>query len=291
MAVRVDRPGILWRDYHTVGAKVGIMCADRKIKKTASTGEYETMVTERFFLCDASFLVALGGPPDLLDAIESRLASPVWPPFLGRKCCPPSTRLFAGRGAYPSALQALREQPWRPRIEHIDPRPGSVRCVLECGPQEPGATLRRDCPLSFAEPRPMDFRYVSETTITGFPIGEPTQQPYKPPARNRMDYRSTSWRHKRLERGALDGFLCVFCKVPSLVTHHITYERARNENVKSDLRSVCRLCHDAITMLESEREMSLHRIDPTSDEYRDLILRKRAQIEAQRQRRYDPERR
>ena len=136
----------------------------------------------------------------------------------------------------------------------------------------------------------MGSRYVREVTITGFATGEPTQSPYRPPALSRMNYRTAAWAERRRQRGRVDRFLCVFCGVSSAITHHITYRRSGDEPM-GDLRSVCRRCHDAITMLESERGMGLDRIDPTLDEWRDLILSKRADIDRQRTVRRDPERR
>ena len=202
-----------------------------------------------------------------------------------------SAPIFAGRGLYASTLDALSAMPWRPRLEQIDEDPTQLRAVIECVPTAPGAMIRFDCPKSFAEPRPMGSRYVREATITEVPIGGTAQKPYRPPRPRRMDYRSASWRQKRSERGHRDQFLCVFCGMPSAITHHVTYERATDEDVEQDLRSVCRRCHDAVTMLESEREMGMHRIDPLSHDYRALILRKREDVDAQRVIRHDPERR
>jgi len=281
MAVRIDRPGTLLRDYHTVGAGYGIMAANRKVKHTAETDEPETLPTERFYLSDASFLVVLSGEVPLLDRIERALHRPVWPPFLGRKSCPPAEPIFAGRVASPSLLDALSTALWRPRLNKTDLPPDDVRCVVECRPDEPGAVQRFDRPVSFGSPQRFTFRYVRDVALSP-PIGDPVQEPYKPPRPKRMNYRTAAWKQKRCERGERDRFLCVFCGVPSIITHHITYERVRQEDVDADLRSVCRLCHDAITMLEAERDMGLHRIDPLSEEFRRRILDKRAEIEATR---------
>ena len=289
MGVRVDRPGALIRDYHTVGAKAGVMSAEGKVKHTATTGQPETLLTDRFYLCDASFLVALAGDRGVLDGVEERVRAPIWPPFLGRKCCPPSVPLFAGRSSAQDVLEALASHPWRPRLPG-SATPDRLRCVVEALPTDDGAVLCYDCPTSFAGPRPMRGRYVRETFLDDFTVGEPVQVPYRPTRINRMNYGTRAWRERRHDRGEMDGFLCVFCKLPSLITHHITYRRARNEDVQRDLRSVCRRCHDAITMLESERGLGLDRIDPLLPHWRDLILSKRAEIEEARVTRRDPER-
>jgi len=281
LAVRVDRPGVPLRDYHTVGAGFGLMSADGKRKKTASTGQWETFLTDRYYLCDASFLAAVTGPDDLLDAAEDAIRHPVWTPFLGRKSCPPSTPIFAGRGRYPSLVDALSSQPWRPRLEEADPLPPRLTCFIPCSADDPGALLQHDRPISFAEPRRMAPRHVRKTLLTPT-VGEPRMRPYKPPRPERLRYNTSAWKKRRLDRAEIDRFLCVFCKSPSYIAHHVTYERANREDVEQDLRSVCRLCHDAITMIEAEREMGLIRIDPLSPKYRELIIDRRRRIEKER---------
>jgi hypothetical protein len=147
-----------------------------------------------------------------------------------------------------------------------------------------------DCPESFAEPRPMRGRYVREVYLDSVPVGEPAQQRYKPPKPVRMNYRTQAWADRRHERAEIDEFLCVFCGMPSLITHHVTYRQPNREDVQAHLRSVCRRCHDAISMLESERDMGLDRIDPLDPDWRDIILAKRAEIDRRRASRRDPER-
>ncbi|HOJ68780.1 MAG TPA: type I-E CRISPR-associated protein Cas5/CasD, partial [Candidatus Hydrogenedentes bacterium] len=80
MAVRVDRPGTRWLDYHTVGAG-GIS------RRSAEGGlrHGETMLTLREYLGDASFLVALWGEPALVAQLHAALLNPVWPLYLGRR--------------------------------------------------------------------------------------------------------------------------------------------------------------------------------------------------------------
>ncbi|MGA2501804.1 MAG: hypothetical protein ABSH20_29025, partial [Tepidisphaeraceae bacterium] len=61
-----------------------------------------------------------------------------------------------------------------------------------------------------------------------------------------------------------------------------------------DLRSLCRLCHDAVTMIEYGTGMGLDRINPEDPMYRDQIIQKRAEIIAfrsleTRRRRLEPE--
>ena len=45
-----------------------------------------------------------------------------------------------------------------------------------------------------------------------------------------------------------------------------------------DLRSLCRLCHDAVTMIEYGLGMGLDRINPEDPQWRDRIIEKRDEI-------------
>lgn len=96
--VRVDRPGTRLRDYHTVG---GGLPAHRTLP-TAKGGrrkaEAATLVTERHYLADAFFTVAVTATPDapdgLLPACAEALARPHWPLHMGRRSCPPGATLL-----------------------------------------------------------------------------------------------------------------------------------------------------------------------------------------------------
>jgi len=59
---------------------------------------------------------------------------------------------------------------------------------------------------------------------------------------------------------------------------HITYRRAGGNESRNDLRSLCRLCHDAVTMIEYGMGMGLDRINPEEPRWRDLISEKREEI-------------
>ncbi len=90
MAVRVDRPGTLLRDYHTVGG------GTFRSRPHNLYGSKATAVTERYFLQDASFLVGLEGTRSLVEAVGSALENPRWPLSLGRRSCTPARKIFAG---------------------------------------------------------------------------------------------------------------------------------------------------------------------------------------------------
>jgi len=138
LGVRCDRPGRLARDYHTVLGPI----------PNAKGGMREqSIVSPRLYLADACFLAALIGPADLLDEAEEALRRPHWPPFLGRKSCPPLAPLVPPLPKVPALEEhaslegALRRFPWlgRAGLGPNDPathrktqqRTSQLRCVIE----------------------------------------------------------------------------------------------------------------------------------------------------------------
>ena len=87
MGIRVDREGVLQKDYHTAG---GSRHDDYGVIK-ASGAKGDTVVSHRYYLADADFLVGLeSGSEELLQQLETALANPHWQLFLGRKSFVPS---------------------------------------------------------------------------------------------------------------------------------------------------------------------------------------------------------
>ncbi len=130
MGVRVEREGIVQRDFHTVGGSAGSGGAD--------------VVSSRFYLADARFLVGLEGDEALLRRLDAALARPVWQLCLGRKAFAPAApvRLADGLSEAP-LLQALRGYPLLAgRREDAGP----LRFVIE---DPAGEAVRQDVPLSF----------------------------------------------------------------------------------------------------------------------------------------------
>jgi len=285
MGVRIDRPGTRWWDYHTVGAKVGILNAAGVIKITQTTREKETLVSRREYLCDASFLAALQGQADLIRRVKDALGNPKWPLFLGRKSCPPSRPILAGETQCGDLLTALQYQPWQPRYETDEPpREGCVPCLTEWqpSPDEPTAPAEAevwyDAPMSF-DPPVHEPRLVVRGSVV-VPVGEPTQRHTPPPPRLRADYGNSEYRKAAVARRDADCGLCVFCKSydKRMNVHHITYRRAGGGESQDDLRSLCRLCHDAVTMIEYGQGMGLDRINPCEPRWREQIIAKRTEI-------------
>lgn len=135
MGVRAEVPGSPLRDFQTITGKV--LQANGKEKKSDNT-----ILTPKFYLEDASFLVVLQGESALLKKIAQALQSPKWQLYLGRKSCVPTRPIFDSLTQdYKSIEDALARIPWEPRsyfpsrmFFKKDPRknaPELLRCVLE----------------------------------------------------------------------------------------------------------------------------------------------------------------
>lgn len=166
MAVRVDRPGRLMRDYHT---------AQNVRRADPTKGTQDTVLSERFYLADADFLVGLEGDGALLERLDRALRRPVWPLFLGRKAFVPSLPVLELLQHQDIGLLTVMENHgWRRRF-HSEKPDDKLRGVKESdryGDGEP----RQDVPLSFASRnRRFAVRHVQDCwfTIPPVPILEP----------------------------------------------------------------------------------------------------------------------
>jgi len=168
LGVRADREGEIRLDYQTAGAR-GPAGGGGVIRADGSAGT--TVVSRRYYLADAEFLVGLEGEPALLMALAEALAAPKWQLFLGRKAFPPSAPMIlpaappwnAGWRRGSGLTQALAVYPWlgglAPRGAEL--RPARLRIVAD----DPGGVeTRRDVPISFS-PRRFSIRRVSSTWI------------------------------------------------------------------------------------------------------------------------------
>lgn len=135
--VRVEREGQLLVDFHMA----------RNEEKDRS------YVTYRHYLEDAVFLVGLESEDTaLLQELAEALTHPVFPLYLGRRCCPPTLPLCLGvrPGSLQEALQA--EPPLCPGRQS--------RILLDADPLEPGTAPQRDVPVSF-DPHHRQYGYRS----------------------------------------------------------------------------------------------------------------------------------
>jgi CRISPR system Cascade subunit CasD len=162
MGVRCDQPGTRIIDYHTVGGGYNypaLLTAEGKPK--ISSGRPHTEETWRHYLCNAAFLVALQGEPDLIRRLADATQDPRWPIYLGRKSCPPSRPPFDGVGDFPDLETALTVCPLHPGLDTDETGTVRVRAIIECAPTEDGAVRRRDEILSHSR-RTFAPRYTCE---------------------------------------------------------------------------------------------------------------------------------
>jgi CRISPR system Cascade subunit CasD len=143
MGVRVDREGVRVRDFQTVQ---GVLKRDGKADADS------TIISPRYYLSDAVFLVGLEGDEvDFLRSLQAALHRPVWPIFLGRRSCPPGLPVALPDGVCDTSLEeTLRRHPLLVGGEE-GARP--LRVVLE-NPDDGEGALRLDQPIApFAERR------------------------------------------------------------------------------------------------------------------------------------------
>lgn len=148
MGVRVDHEGTVERDYHTAGGVDGIIRASGKLSRDA-------VLSNRYYLADADFLVGLEGDEPLLREIEQALRAPRWQLFLGRKSFVPSVPVFLPGGGLRQVplREALESEPWPmeplalPVHRYSDNR---LRLVLEADFDTDGHEVRLDQPIGAA---------------------------------------------------------------------------------------------------------------------------------------------
>lgn len=151
--VRVDQPGTRIRDFHTAHHAV--------------TGD-SMPLSERFYLADAVFVAALEGGNALLAGLHQALLAPVYPPFLGRRSCPPTEPVALGRYEDARLEEVLEQVEWqasgwyRRRCGHRPP--DRLTVLREKAADEAGDTdTLRDQPLSFAAAH---RRHALRTVVT-----------------------------------------------------------------------------------------------------------------------------
>lgn len=161
MAVRVEREGIVERDYQVT----------TDVPTTKGTG-HRNVVSHRYYLADALFLVLLEGEREYLEQVAGAVRHPQWPLFFGRKAHVPASPLILsedrgfGTGIRPedSLEEALAEHPWQE--ERSDLKAGAkddpmLRTVVEVPAAHPAAEARYDVPVTFTSgDREFRQRYV-----------------------------------------------------------------------------------------------------------------------------------
>lgn len=165
MGVRVDREGILERDYQTA-----------QNVPTTTGGGHRTVVSERYYLADALFLVVLEGEEELLARIADALRRPRWRLYFGRRAFVPARPILIepGMATGQTLDDALATHPWLVesetirRIEYAKPAEdrARLRLIVDCPANLPAAEMRNDHPVSFAPER---RRFASRSVLLAPP--------------------------------------------------------------------------------------------------------------------------
>lgn len=143
MGVRTEQGGHLLRDFQTE------RWMDEKKNKNKNN---LPPLSNRYYLVDACFLVALGGDDMFLRQIDAALKAPRWPLYLGRRSCPPTLPLSLGvHEEYRTVREALEHEPWhaseRYKTRSKPPSDLEVVCDAHDGEQ---CESQADYPLSFS---------------------------------------------------------------------------------------------------------------------------------------------
>ncbi|AQS66882.1 type I-E CRISPR-associated protein Cas5/CasD [Streptomyces pactum] len=161
--VRIDQPGTRIRDFHT--AHHGVTGASMPL-------------SERFYLADAVFVAVVEGDHALLTGLHDALRAPVYPPYLGRRSCPPSEPVDLGRYEDATLEDALTSAPWQAsawyRRRHRPPQTLTVLRETTTTESAESADVLRDQPVSFdAAHRRHALRTVVTTAVpTPLPAGD-----------------------------------------------------------------------------------------------------------------------
>lgn len=149
-AVRIDSTGKVLRDYQSIEVTPG-----------------SNKLSNRFYLTNASFMVAVydpeNGSDELLERIEQAVKKPANTLFLGRKSCPPSTKISLGileKDTLMDALTCFYETPVDASTEKV-----SVDAWIP-GNSGKNATLVNDVPVNFSsQERSHSSRIISNVKI------------------------------------------------------------------------------------------------------------------------------
>ena len=161
VGVRHDRLGVPKRDYQTAG------CTNPKtIIKADGTLSGDGVLSQRYYLADAAFLVGLGGDDyALLERVHLALLDPVWPLALGRKSYVPSEPVWIENGLQSdSLLDTLRRWPWIASRRQWEEFP--KRLLISFESKNESGVLRIDQPLSSFAERRFGSRFVRSEWVS-----------------------------------------------------------------------------------------------------------------------------
>ncbi len=160
MGVRHDRPGVPKRDYQTAGC-----AATDTIIMAEGTQAKEGVVSDRFYLADAAFLVGMQGDNRaLLEKCDAALRHPIWPLALGRKSYVPSEPIWIENGLQDAQLRTVLAQwRWIASPQKWEELPEML--LVSFDSEDGSGVLKMDQPLSSFAERCFGARFVRSEWI------------------------------------------------------------------------------------------------------------------------------
>lgn len=161
LGVRVDQPGSIMHDFHTVSTLDGDALLAAKTNKKGwqvpTSPKKLTHVTRRSYLQDAVFVAVISGDQRLLHTLATALVRPRFPLALGRRSCPPTQPLIlehANSVLWPGPVnETIRTVPWQAGIVARSQRHLGPTVQLSATIDTPdGDAIAADVPRSF-DPR------------------------------------------------------------------------------------------------------------------------------------------
>ncbi len=150
MAVRIDQPGRLMRDFQVA----------QNVARSQGGRPKPTQPVYKWYVWDAVFIVSLTGRVELIETLAAALKTPVWTLWLGRKNCPPTAPLLLG--VFDEGLEddILATYPYQGHQEQT-----TLVGIVETDDQDADIWVR-DVPISFSPPSygVRGLRYVSWPT-------------------------------------------------------------------------------------------------------------------------------
>lgn len=143
MGVRVDREGLMQCDYHTVMDSI-----------RSSGNKGDTVISYRYYIADADYLVGLEGDRSLLDKLDEALDCPYWQLYFGRKSFVPSRPVRIGIIDL-DLTEALKNHHYELRSKQKLPK-GKLRFVIEV---DESTEICQDVPQDWQR-RQFSRRYV-----------------------------------------------------------------------------------------------------------------------------------
>lgn len=162
-AVRLDQVGPVMRDFQIAP----------KYKSTGKLADNPN-TTNRYYLQDAVFLVALSSDDDkLIEAVIDAVKRPYFQLFLGRRALPPTADLFQGV-VDGDAITVLKEYPWQAAEWYKRKHHEKIHIYADSTLLPEAATrIRNDEAKSFSQKKGRKFnpRREAHIIIDAFPEG------------------------------------------------------------------------------------------------------------------------